>query len=355
MLDKLEGETIALLSRQATILEMERYIGHVLIEAGVTSYKLAWLDEQKRETKWLEHQYHYQFQTQKELVNYQQRDILVCYYNTEIDVAKIWSCIRVLVLNIYLATAYRTKNDRRYMRQDLELASKMQQMLVPKNLFCNPSFCASGLYVPNFQVGGDFYDVIPINEYKIGFCIGDISGKGINAAIMMSYFIGFIRSTLLAYPRLEDTVNIINEKIYELTEGEKFITLFLGVYNIEDKRLVYINSGHVPIPLYHQDSLEWLEAGTTILGAMKQLPFIELGKIKLKEKQNLFLYTDGLLNMSIDHEPFLSQSELTYMLRNDCHGMTPYEITDYFQIKSKAITVADDLKDDISLLVISLG
>lgn len=355
MLDKLEGETIALLARQATIPEMERYIAHVLIEAGVTSYKLAWLDEQKRETTWLEHQYHYQFQTQKELVNYQQRDILVCYYNTDLDIIKIWSSIRALVLHIYLATAYRTKNDRRYMRQDLELASKMQQMLVPKNLFCNPSFCASGLYVPNFQVGGDFYDVIPINEYKIGFCIGDISGKGINAAIIMAHFIGFIRSTLMRDIKLEDAIQLLNAKMFELTEGEKFITLFLGVYNTIDKRLVYINSGHPPIPLYDEQETLWLETGTTLLGMFRELPFIELGKLHFQNKKQLLLYTDGLLNLTIDHEPFLSTHELSYILHHECLGKSTHEITDYFREKVKGINVSEDLKDDISVLAVEVG
>lgn len=351
----LERDTIRLLSEQTSLTELERFIGRTLIEAGVTSYKLAWLDEQKRETSWLEHQYHFQFQTKKEFISYLKRDILVSYYNTDNDISHILPSIRALAVHIYLSTAYRTKNDRRYMHQDLELAAKMQQMLVPKNLYCNKSFCASGLYVPNYQVGGDFYDVIPINEYKLGFCIGDISGKGINAAIIMAHFIGFIRSTLIRDIKLEEAIKLINAKMYELTEGEKFITLFLGVYNTIDGRLVYINSGHPPIPIYDAQETLWLETGTTLLGMFQELPFIELGKLHLQNKKQLLLYTDGLLNLTIDHEPFLSTHELSYILHHDCLGKSPHEITDYFREKVKGINVAEDLQDDISILAVEIG
>lgn len=351
----LEQEAISLLAGNASLIHCESFIVHLFQTYHVDHYKLAWLDERKIETTWLENDYQFSFQSKKYIISYEERDILVFYYQTENDISTSLNVIRAVVTYLYLSTAYRTKNDRRYMRQDLELAAKMQQMLVPKNLYCNKSFCASGLYIPNYKVGGDFYDVIPINDHKIGFCIGDISGKGINAAIIMAHFIGFIRSTLMRDLKLEETIAIINAKMYELTEGEKFITLFLGVYNTEDKRLVYINSGHVAIPIYDRESTLWLETGTTILGMFKDLPFIELGKVRIENKKQLLLYTDGLQNLNIDHEPFLSNHELDYILHHDCLDKSTYEITDYFREKVKGINVAEDLKDDISILAVEVG
>lgn len=354
-IEHIEGELLTLLADQASLPSMERFIGHALIQSGIESYKLSWLDEQKNETVWLEHNYNYLFETRTEVLHYEKRDILILYFNGKDLETRVRTALRVAIVHVYLTTAYRTKNDRRYMRQDLELAAKMQHMLVPKNLYCNKSFCASGLYIPNYKVGGDFYDVIPINDYKIGFCIGDISGKGINAAILMAHFIGFIRSTLLQNKKLEEAIQLINAKMYELTEGEKFITLFLGVYNTEDRRLVYINSGHLPIPIYDASGIEWLETGTTILGMFAELPFLELGKVKIESKKQLLLYTDGLLNMTIDHVPFLSNQELDYILHHECLGKSTHEIANYFREKAQGIHVAEELKDDISVLAVELG
>ncbi len=350
-----EKEVVSLLAGNASLIQCENFLVHLFQSCNILNYKLAWLDERKTETVWLEMDYQYSFQSKKYVISYEENEILVFYYHSETDISEILPIINVVIRHLYLMTSYRTKNDRRYMRQDLELAAKMQQMLVPKNLYCNKLFCASGLYIPNYKVGGDFYDVIPINDHKIGFCIGDISGKGINAAIIMAHFIGFIRSTLMRDLKLEETIAIINAKMYELTEGEKFITLFLGVYNTEDKRLVYINSGHVAIPIYDAESTQWLETGTTILGMFKELPFIELGKVHIEAKKQLLLYTDGLQNLNIDHEPFLSNHELDYILHHDCLGKSAHEITDYFREKVKGINVAEDLKDDISILAVEVG
>jgi len=351
----IEKEVIRLIAKNASLPSFEKLLGYIFQETGVLRYKLAWLDERKQETLWLENQYTFDFHVQKLFVNYEEREILVLYYVAEQAIAQWLPSIQCLVIHLYLSTAYRTKNDRRYMRQDLELAAKMQQMLVPKNLYSNKYFSASGLYIPNYKVGGDFYDVIPINDYKIGFCIGDISGKGINAAIIMAHFIGFIRSTLMRDLKLEEAIQLINAKMFELTDGEKFITLFLAVYNTHDKRLVYINSGHQAIPIYDANATQWLETGTTILGMFKELPFIELGKVYIESKKQLLLYTDGLQNMTIDHEPFLSNHELDFILHRECLGKSTKEITDYFREKVKGINVSEDLMDDISLLAVEVG
>ena len=353
-IENIEGELIRLIADQSSLPSFERFVGHAFIKSGVESYRLAWLDEKRNETVWLEHNYSYLFETKTEVINYEKNGILIIYYNGNTLAPQIQISMQVAIIHVYLTTAYRTKNDRRYMRQDLELAAKMQQMLVPKNLYCNKSFCATGLYIPNYKVGGDFYDVIPINDNKVGFCIGDISGKGINAAILMAHFIGFIRSTLLQNIKLEESIRIINAKMYELTEGEKFITLFLGIYNIQDRRLVYINSGHLPIPIYDTNGIEWLETGTTILGMFAELPFLELGKVKIEGKKQLLLYTDGLLNMTIDHMPFLSTQELDYIIHHECLGKPTDGITDYFREKVQGINVAEELKDDISVLALEL-
>lgn len=353
MANHFERKIIDAIAQNIPLEAIHTLIIDLLQHCSIHRFKLVWLTELREEVLWIEREYSFDFNTKKIFFCYQDKDIALLYFQSTDELLdnNFSSLINYCYLRFRRET---TIPHHKNINRDLALAAKMQQFLVPQNLYCNRSFCASGLYIPNYQVGGDFYDVVPINDYKIGFCIGDISGKGVNAAILMSYFIGFIRSTLLMNLALEDVVRIINQKIYELTQGEKFITLFLAIYNTQDRRLVYINSGHIPIPLYDQNHLEWLETGTTILGAFKELPFMELGKKIIDTPQNLFLYTDGLLNLNIDHEPFLSKKELAYLLQNECKEKTPFEITEYFAHKTKTISVEEELKDDISVLALTL-
>lgn len=320
----------------------------------ITEYKISWIDNHK-EISWINKQLVFQFETQRQLISFGNSNIAILYFNSTSHLQDFENIIKAIIIHCYFVIFKKSKLDGQLMKKDLEVAARMQKSLIPTDLFSNNFFQASGLYMPNYEVGGDFYDVIPINDYKIGFCIGDISGKGINAAIIMSHFIGFIRSILIKNIPLEETIALINKKMYELVGGEKYITLFLGIYNSEDKRLVYINSGHLPIPIYDENEMEWLDKGTTILGMFPELPFIELGKKFISSQQKLLLYTDGLLNLNIDHEPFLSKGELAYILNKDCIKKSPAEITAYFRENIKTIDVDDDIKDDISILAVELS
>lgn len=350
----LEKKFISAIAQNSPIEIVEDIVVEILTAADIIDYKLSWLDDYQYEIGWKENNYNYDFSFSSLKFQYESKNIAILYCRDYSKFKELENIFKAAVIHCYLVIVRQNKIDKELMKKDLEVAAKMQQLLIPKNLFSNQHFTAAGLYLPNYKVGGDFYDVFQIDSHKTGFFIGDISGKGINAAIIMSHFIGFIQSTLKS-DLLEDAIVKINHKIYSLTAGEKFITLFIGVYNNLDKRLIYINSGHVSTPLYTQDNFEWLDTGTTLLGIFPELPFIELGKKYIQEKTQLFLFTDGLQNLNIDHEPFLSDKELTYILNTECLGKSPDEIINYFREKVKTIEVDEDIKDDISVLAIELN
>jgi phosphoserine phosphatase RsbU/P len=351
----LEKKFISAVAQNSPIEIIEQLVVEILTAVEIEEFKLSWLDDDQYEHEWLEKNYNYDFSFSSLKFQYESENIAILYCRDYSKLHEIENILKAAIIHCYLVIVRQNKIDKELLKKDLEVAAKMQQLLIPKNLFSNQYFIASGLYLPNYKVGGDFYDVFQIDNHKTGFCIGDISGKGINAAIIMSHFIGYIQATLKNNELLEEAIVKINHKIYSLTAGEKFITLFIGVYNNEDKRLIYINSGHVSIPLYTKDKFEWLETGTTILGMFPKLPFIELGKKYIEEKTQIFLFTDGLQNLNIDHERFLSDKELTYILNTECLGKSTVEIIDYFREKVKTIEVDDDIKDDISVLAIELN
>lgn len=265
------------------------------------------------------------------------------------------SILKTILIFLYLDEIKKLKLDQEFLKKDLEIAAKMQGLLIPNELFSSNQFKAEGLYKPNYLIGGDYYDVISINENKIAFCIADISGKGINAAILMANFQAILRSILVREFAVEQAIDILNHKIFEITKGEKFITLFLGIYNFEDGRLVYANCGHNPIALYSENHFEWLEKGTTILGAFESLPFVEVGKMYIIKSTKIFLYTDGILNLKNRQNQYLSLLDLKDILYREYKDSSLKEVISVFDKKINEIDVEESLKDDISLLAIEIN
>lgn len=180
-------------------------------------------------------------------------------------------------------------------RKELEIASDVQQFLFPEKLPNTEILKVEASYLPHDLIGGDYYDYIPINKNQFLICVADVSGKGIAAALMMSNFQASLRTLLRQTPNLTDIVEALNFQVLENTKGEKFITFFAAIYDIRLKTMVYVNSGHNPPILWtKKDGIQLLEDGSTVLGAMHPLPFLNEGFVTGLDEFLLFCYTDGL-------------------------------------------------------------
>ena len=180
-------------------------------------------------------------------------------------------------------------------RKELEIASDVQQFLFPEKLPNTEKLKVEASYLPHDLIGGDYYDYIPINKNQFLLCVADVSGKGIPAALMMSNFQASLRTLLRQTPNLTDIIEALNYQVMENTKGEKFITFFAAIYDIRLKTMVYVNSGHNPPILWtKKDGIKLLEDGSTVLGAMHPLPFLNEGFVTGLDEFLLFCYTDGL-------------------------------------------------------------
>jgi len=190
------------------------------------------------------------------------------------------------------------------LKREMELASKMQTMLIPANekLPSNKYIHLKAFYHPHFEVGGDYYDVIQLSKDEVGFCIADVSGKGISAAILMSNFQANLRALFIASKGLTDTLHRLNTSVMNSAKGEKFITLFIARYNYLTRELQYVNAGHNPPLLYEPGSkkLTPLASGCVGMGMLDDLPFINEAMITMEEPAKLFCYTDGLVEVIQD-------------------------------------------------------
>jgi sigma-B regulation protein RsbU (phosphoserine phosphatase) len=181
------------------------------------------------------------------------------------------------------------------LRKEMEIAQDVQGLLFPKTLPDNESLHFFASYLPHSSVSGDYYDCIKLNDKEYLFCVADVSGKGVPAALIMSNFQASLR-TLSHYSSLDmkEIVTELNHQIYSSAQGEKFITLFLAKYNIETRKMVYVNCGHNPSLVLDDTGLRRLTIGTTVLGAFEELPFMEVGEELIKKPSLIVNYTDGL-------------------------------------------------------------
>ena len=171
-------------------------------------------------------------------------------------------------------------------------------MLIPDNSHMpkNPKLIVNGFYYPHYEVGGDYYDCIRLSETKTGFCIADVSGKGISAAILMSNFQASLRALLTQDIDLEALINKLNNIVVVNAAGEKFLTFFIARYDHESGVLEYINAAHNPPVLYNTvtGEIQHLKASCVGIGMLDEIPYVEKSEIVINEYSKIVCYTDGL-------------------------------------------------------------
>jgi sigma-B regulation protein RsbU (phosphoserine phosphatase) len=184
------------------------------------------------------------------------------------------------------------------LRKELELAARMQKMLIPDNIHMpkNPKLRVTGFYFPHYEVGGDYYDCIRLSDNKTGFCIADVSGKGISAALLMSNFQANLRALLTEDISLVSLVKKLNRIVVINAAGEKFITLFVARYDHKTRILEYINAAHNPPVLYDTvtGDVRHLTASCVGIGMLDEIPSVEKSDIEIKDFSKIVCYTDGL-------------------------------------------------------------
>lgn len=236
------------------------------------------------------------------------------------------------------------------MRRELELAVQVQNMLIPSNLPANDQIEFSGIYQPHEGVGGDYYDLIELGERELAFCIADISGKGIAAALLMSNFQANLQSLInRKYLSVRQFTNQLNERVLRTTKGEKFITFFIARYHRFKKRLRYLNAGHNPPLMISGGKLHRLDKGCTILGAFNEIPHIELGEIYLKEDAFFLLYTDGLTDLKNEAGEYFDEEKLAKFALNN-YQLPTNHFNKALMDEIKRFKGSLDFPDDISVL-----
>lgn len=241
------------------------------------------------------------------------------------------------------------------LRKELELAARMQKMLIPDNsqMPKNPRVIVNGFYFPHYEVGGDYYDCIKLSDTKTGFCIADVSGKGISAAILMSNFQASLRALFTWDISLEILVHKLNSIVVVNAAGEKFITLFVARYDHDTNVLEYINAAHNPPVLYNTRTgkTSFLKTSCVGIGMLDEIPSVQKSETIISDFSKLVCYTDGLSELKYENGKEIGTIEIIRHITN----CLPVEINIREMIKDLGLPHNNPTTfDDVSIIAVDL-
>lgn len=247
-------------------------------------------------------------------------------------------------------TVIETQKDR--MQQELNVGRNIQLAMVPKKFPVSHHYSLFAALEPSREVGGDFYDAFVVDEEHICFCVGDVSGKGVPAALFMAMAKTLIKARASSDPSTASIVTHVNDELSKDNEGCLFVTLFVCIFNIRTGELLTTNAGHNPPLLKHVDgSITALShRDGLVVAAMKGIAYSEQC-IQLQKGDTLLLYTDGVTEAENINEEFFGDDRLTRLLADWQDG--PVEnLVDHIIATTHAFEGINRQADDITVLAL---
>ena len=267
-------------------------------------------------------------------------------YNKIQFITTITNIIAVAIENKKL---FRQQIEQERLQKEIELAQNVQQMLIPDNLPKNDKYELSSIYQPHFNIGGDFLDFIDFKNGRFIFCIADISGKGVAAALLMANFQAMIQSLIYQYRDLETFIFALNQTVLRVTKSDKFITFFIGEIDMNSKTLKYINAGHYPPVLYMNGKIRRLTEGCTVIGIFDNLPSIVEETIELDGESLIMSFTDGLADLRNEKgELFEDKGIESFVLANG--SLDAETFNDELLMAIEDYKGSEEFPDDIAVL-----
>jgi sigma-B regulation protein RsbU (phosphoserine phosphatase) len=225
-------------------------------------------------------------------------------YNNS-DMEFIYSVGNLAIISLENNRLFIEALEKQKMEEELFIARDIQRNLLPQNLPLYEKFDIAALNVSSKQVGGDYYDVIPLSDEKFYIAIADVSGKGVPASLLMANIQAFLQVICRQDVKIDEATALINDLVTANTSEGRFITFFWGHIDTKMNTLTYVNAGHNYPYILRGKEIMKLEKGGMILGVMKTFIPYNFEVIPLKKNDVIILYTDGVSEaLNLDGEEY---------------------------------------------------
>ncbi len=240
--------------------------------------------------------------------------------------------------------------------RDIEIARDVQQRLLPQEFPPIAGLDYAGACRAALGVGGDYYDFIPLSKTQLGIAIGDVSGKGIPAALLMATLRAYLRGAQTIHHQADLTAVMrnLNMLVYESSAANRYATFFYGELDLTSRVLTYVNAGHNPPMLFRQDGngldVARLDTGGPVVGLIEDCAYSQ-GSVTLAEGDVLVAYTDGVSEaMNASMEEWGEERFMEAVAPN--RAVPAHRLIDQLMTSADAFVAGAPQHDDMTLLVV---
>ncbi len=243
---------------------------------------------------------------------------------------------------------------RERLNRELEIAREVQEKLFPHQLPFMRGLDYSAECRPAREVGGDYYDFIELPGSKLAIAIGDISGKGIGAALMMANLQASLRGQVSAIRNRPELMKIVNKMVYEASSSNRYATFFYAEYDPQTRNVVYVNAGHNPPLVLREGTGDWKalrwEVGGTVVGLLPEVDYQE-GSFELLSGDIVVLFTDGITESMNSRDEEWGEDRLIACAET-CRDLSAHEALDRIMGEAVAFASGAAQHDDMTLVVL---
>ncbi len=243
---------------------------------------------------------------------------------------------------------------REHLNWELQSAREVQQRLFPQAGVVVAGLDYSGQCRPAESVGGDYYDFVPMRDGRLGLAVGDVSGKGVPAALLMASLQASLRGLAVANATtVSSMIANLNLLIYAATPPSRYATLFYGAYEPKSREFTYVNCGHNAAILFRGERVLRLKDGGSPIGMFSSGEY-QQASITLLPEDDLVLYSDGISEARDSAEQEFGDERLIETIRSNRMLTLPELITQVFTACDTFIGAAPQ-NDDMTVLIARVG
>ena len=254
-------------------------------------------------------------------------------------------------LAIENAFLYSEAIEKKKLEEELDLAHDIQQKLLPRSSPQIRGYDIYGVNIAAQAVGGDYFDFIDLDQSSLLFALGDVSGKGMAAALLMANLQASLRAQAGIHSHLTELTSTLNDHIFNSTSSTQYITFFSGALNVKNNEIKYCNAGHnPPLLIKNNGEMDLLDKGGIPLGFIQKTVYSQ-SVTSIEKGEILVVFSDGVTETFDENENEFGVSRLEELIRQN-KNLGSEEIAERIITGLKEFAMGNPSADDVTLLIL---
>lgn len=276
-------------------------------------------------------------------------DHLSAFSSDDLEVLQFFA--DAAAISIQKAMLHKQLLEQELIGKQLETAREVQSRLFPHGPPNLSGYDIAGICLPADEIGGDYFDYIPLSRNRLGLAVADVSGHGIPSALVMTAFRALLRTKARGRSGPANIANTINRLLPEFTGNNHFVTVLYAILDIPSGNLTYVSCGHPPPLLLHVDGeVEIFEQHNTALGIFQNSHYADEQK-QMAKGDILALYTDGIIELMNQQGEIFGIKRLVQVIREN-QQLASGDLIDKVIKTTQAFTDYSGFRDDLTLLIV---